>query len=127
MRKKCPKEKLEQTFARLGDIENVSVAPDGRGFGLVRFKTPKSVRHAMEAYKRGDIIVYEVEVTVKLLKSYASSPNNSANNLRLLGPLPGSERPDVRQEGGEGNGRAARGKETHPGAEARSEHQIFSL
>eukprot|EP00587_Corethron_hystrix_P015683 CAMPEP_0113305910 /NCGR_PEP_ID=MMETSP0010_2-20120614/5367_1 /TAXON_ID=216773 ORGANISM="Corethron hystrix, Strain 308" /NCGR_SAMPLE_ID=MMETSP0010_2 /ASSEMBLY_ACC=CAM_ASM_000155 /LENGTH=39 /DNA_ID=CAMNT_0000160461 /DNA_START=210 /DNA_END=326 /DNA_ORIENTATION=- /assembly_acc=CAM_ASM_000155 len=38
----------------------------------------------MEVYKRGNIIVYKVEVTVKLLKFYAGSPHNSANNMRLL-------------------------------------------
>ena len=56
--------------------------------GLACFKTPKLVRLTMEAYKHGDIVVYKVEVTVKLLKFYAGSSHNSTNNMRLLDPPP---------------------------------------
>jgi len=82
----------------------------------------------MEVYKRGNIVVYKVEVTVKLLKFYAGSLHNSANNMRLLDPPPlGLQRPDIQQEGAERNDRAARKEEAYLGAEAQTEHQIFSL
>jgi len=87
MVKKCPnlKEILMEVFGRYGDIEDASVAPYNRGFGIVRYKTPKSVRHAMEVYRSGEIEVQDVEVTVSLLKSFALSPHTNLGNVLNTG------------------------------------------
>lgn len=69
MRKKVTKEDVVEAFNEFGDIEGAAVSPNSRGFGLVRYHSTKSVQRAMERHRTGEIVVQDVAVTIKVLKS----------------------------------------------------------
>jgi len=60
---------LVETFQVFGDIEGASIAPNNRGFGFVRFVSPKSVQRALERFRISEIEVQDVSVMIKSLKS----------------------------------------------------------
>jgi len=69
MRKTVKKEDVRKAFAEFGEIEDAAVSAFERGFGLVRFKSPKSVQRAMDKFRSEEIVVQDVAVMVKVLKS----------------------------------------------------------
>jgi len=69
MRKTVKKEDVRKAFAEFGEIEDAAVSAFERGFGLVRFKSPKSVQRAMDKFRTEEIVVQDVAVMVKVLKS----------------------------------------------------------
>jgi hypothetical protein len=60
---------LRSAFSEFGEIEAAAVAANRRGFGLVRFKSLKGVSAAMSKYRMGEIVVQDVAVMIKVLKS----------------------------------------------------------
>lgn len=60
---------LMEAFKPFGEIESAAIAPSNRGFGYVRFVSPKSVHRAFERLRVSEIEVQDVEVTIKGLKS----------------------------------------------------------
>ena len=62
-------ETLVQTFRELGEIENAAMASKSRGFGLVRYKWTKSVTAVMQKHRHDEIIIQDVAVTVRVLRS----------------------------------------------------------
>lgn len=60
---------VSDAFKVFGEIENVAVTPNERGFGLVRYRTAESAQIALSRFRRGEIIVQDNAVSVKLLKS----------------------------------------------------------
>jgi RNA recognition motif-containing protein len=73
LRKTVTTNHLETTFREFGDIDEAAVASDARGFGLVRFLSPQSAVRAMNTFRESEIVVQDVAVTVKVLKS--DTPN----------------------------------------------------
>jgi len=59
---------LVDTFKSFGDIEGAAIAPNNRGFGFVRFVSPKSVYRALERFRISEIEVQDVSVMIKSLK-----------------------------------------------------------
>jgi hypothetical protein len=58
MRKKVSTKDLVGAFKEFGDIEDAAVSPNSRGFGVVRFSSPKSVQCAsLQQYRTGEIVV----------------------------------------------------------------------
>lgn len=79
LRKNVTKAHLEAAFIEFGDIEEAAVASDARGFGLVRFLSPQSAHRTMNKFREGEIVVQDVAVMVKVLKSdggYAATGNS---------------------------------------------------
>ncbi|KAL9191224.1 hypothetical protein ACHAXT_000930 [Thalassiosira profunda] len=62
---------LVDAFNPFGDIEGAAIAPSNRGFGFVRFVSPKSVQRAMERFRISEIEVQDVSVMIKSLKADA--------------------------------------------------------
>lgn len=59
---------LVETFSAFGEIEGAAIAPSNRGFGFVRFISPKSVQRALERFRISEIEVQDVSVMIKPLK-----------------------------------------------------------
>lgn len=59
---------LVETFTLFGDVEGAATAPNNRGFGFVRFVSPKSVDRALERFRISEIEVQDVSVMIKSLK-----------------------------------------------------------
>lgn len=70
MQKKIKKHKMLKVFQEFGDVVESAVSPNERGFGLVRYKSPKSTGKAMERFRVGEIVVQDVAVIIKVLKSH---------------------------------------------------------
>jgi len=68
MRKKVSRRDVSEAFTIFGEIESVSVTSNQRGFGLVRYRTVDSAQRALDQFRRGEIIVQDVAVMIKLLK-----------------------------------------------------------
>lgn len=69
LRKNVTKSDLETTFSEFGPIDEAAVAARSRGFGLVRFISPQSVQRAMTKFIQKEIVVQDVAVMVRILKS----------------------------------------------------------
>lgn len=64
---------LVDAFMLFGEIEGAAIAPCNRGFGFVRFVSPKSVQRALERFKISEIEVQDVSVMIKPLKADADA------------------------------------------------------
>jgi hypothetical protein len=96
MRKTEKKDMLHAAFRPFGEIEGAAVAPGERGFGLVRFRKPKTVLAVMAQYNRSEIVVNDVAVTVKVLKSTDNQwDQNGRNPSRDASPAPLSRTPSA--------------------------------
>jgi len=62
---------LVETFKEFGTIEGAAIAPSNRGFGFVRFHSPKAVQKALEQFRVSEIEVQDVSVMIKSLKADA--------------------------------------------------------
>ena len=69
MRKTATKLDLMAGFSEFGEINDASVSSNARGFGLVRFESPKAVQSALAKFRREEIVVQDVAVTIKVLSS----------------------------------------------------------
>lgn len=68
MRKKATKKDMVEAFREFGEIEDAAVSSNSRGFGLVRYRSPKSVQRAMNRFRTGEIVVQDVAIMIKVLK-----------------------------------------------------------
>jgi len=69
MRKTARTDDMLQAFQEFGEIENAAVAPADRGFGIVRYKNAKFAQRAVERFRTGEIVVQDVAVMIRILKS----------------------------------------------------------
>lgn len=76
LRKNSTKSHLEAAFREFGDIDDAAVASAARGFGLVRFLSPQSANRTMNKFREGEIVVQDVAVIVKVLKSDSGNSGN---------------------------------------------------
>lgn len=67
MRKTVAANEIVEVLDEFGDIDTAAVASGGRGFGIVRFRHPKSVDRAMRKYRTGEIVVEDVAVQLRVL------------------------------------------------------------
>mmetsp|Transcript_30148 Transcript_30148/g.66295 ORF Transcript_30148/g.66295 Transcript_30148/m.66295 type:complete len:1079 (+) Transcript_30148:95-3331(+) len=69
MRKMVEGDDVIDAFKEFGEIEDAAVSPNARGFGLVRFVSPKSVLRALDKFRKEEIVVQDVAVMIRVLKS----------------------------------------------------------
>ena len=69
MRKAVKADEVIDAFKEFGEIEDAAVSPNARGFGLVRFLSPKSVLRALDKFRKEEIVVQDVAVMIRVLKS----------------------------------------------------------
>lgn len=67
MRKTVSAPHVIKALREFGDIDAAAVASRQRGFGIVRFRNPKSADRAMRRYQSGEIVVQDVAVQMKVL------------------------------------------------------------
>jgi len=79
MRKTVTKQHVVSAFSEFGEIDDAAIAPGKRGFGIVRFQSPKSTQRAMEKFKKEEIVVQDVAVTVKVLCCSKEEPLSRTN------------------------------------------------
>lgn len=72
MRKTVTKTDVIVAFRDFGEIEDAAVSSNARGFGLVRFASTTAIQRAMNKFRKEEIVVQDVAVMVKLLKSDGS-------------------------------------------------------
>mmetsp|Transcript_13886 Transcript_13886/g.40599 ORF Transcript_13886/g.40599 Transcript_13886/m.40599 type:complete len:1190 (-) Transcript_13886:39-3608(-) len=111
MRKTVGTEEMIVSFKEFGDIEGASVSPNQRGFGLVRYRSPKSVLRAIDRFKTAEIVVQDVAVMIRVLKSEGGSISKEVQ-------YSGSNRQSAKVEVGRSSAAASRGTgmEAHHGA-----------
>jgi len=68
MRKQVTKDHIAKAFKEFGEIESAAVSSKQRGFGVVRYRSPKSVQNAMNRFRYGEIVVQDVGVMIRVLK-----------------------------------------------------------
>lgn len=88
MRKLVTRKDVLEAFREFGEIDDAAVSPNARGFGLVRYKSTKSVQRAMERFRIGEIVVQDVAVVIKVLKSDARLATINVYPPRLPPALP---------------------------------------
>ncbi|GMI32654.1 hypothetical protein TeGR_g3600 [Tetraparma gracilis] len=69
LRKTCTPQDLHDAFGAFGKISEAEVADGGRGFALVRFRSAKSADRVLSAFKRDEIVVQDVAVVIKPMRS----------------------------------------------------------
>jgi hypothetical protein len=69
-------------FKEFGENENAGVSSHKRGFGIVRYRSPKSVENAMEKFRYGEIVVQDVGVMVRVLKADNMGADSKNKNER---------------------------------------------
>jgi len=67
MRKKADATHMMAVLKEFGDIDVAAVASKQKGFGIVRFRHPKSVDRVMRRYRSGEIVIQDVAVQIKAL------------------------------------------------------------
>ena len=67
LRKTATSKDIADTFREFGEIDVAAVALKQRGFGLVRFKHPRSVDRALRKTLMDEIVVQDVAVQLKVL------------------------------------------------------------
>jgi len=72
MRKKTTSQHILEALSEFGKIDAAAVASGLRGFGIVRFRNPKSLDRAMFQYRNGEIVVQDVAIQMR-------APSTSGN------------------------------------------------
>lgn len=67
MRKTTNKKHMMDALGEFGDIDSAAMASGMRGFGIVRFRRPKSVDRALSQYRKREIVILDVSIQMKVL------------------------------------------------------------
>jgi len=73
MRKKATEKDIREAFSIFGDVSTAAVAPNERGFGILRYTSNNAVNQVMEKFRKEEVVVEDVAVQLRLIKS---GPNN---------------------------------------------------
>ena len=67
MRKTSGPSQMKAVLREFGELDTVAAASGQRGFGIVRFRNPKSVDRVMRRYRNGEIVIQDVAIQMKFL------------------------------------------------------------
>jgi hypothetical protein len=67
MRKTVSSSHIVKALREFGEIDVAAVASGQRGFGIARFRNPKSATLAIRRYRSGEIVVQDVAVQMQVL------------------------------------------------------------
>ena len=79
MRKKAIEADIRRTFSVFGDVAVAAVAPNERGFGILRFKSNNAVNRAMGKFRTEEIVVEDVAVQLIVIKAGLNSGGADEN------------------------------------------------
>jgi RNA recognition motif-containing protein len=80
MRKKATENDIRKAFSVFGDVAIAAVAPNERGFGILRFTNDDAVDRAMKAFRTEEVVVEDVAVQLRVIKPGSHSNNESREN-----------------------------------------------
>lgn len=69
LRKKATAQDIINTFSEFGPIATAAVAPNERGFGILRFKSREAVDRAMNEFRTNEVVVEDVAVQLKVIEA----------------------------------------------------------
>mmetsp|Transcript_19114 Transcript_19114/g.44395 ORF Transcript_19114/g.44395 Transcript_19114/m.44395 type:complete len:760 (-) Transcript_19114:511-2790(-) len=72
MRKKATAADIRKTFRFFGDVVTAAIAPNEKGFGILRFNSSSAVKRAMGKFRSAEIVVEDVAVHLFLIKANAA-------------------------------------------------------
>lgn len=80
MRKNVTAQDVVNSFSEFGNVSIAAVAPNERGFGILRFKNADSLDAAMKKYRKEEVVVQDVGVQLKVIRpgSVESETSNGA-------------------------------------------------
>merc|ERR1712183_548614 len=68
MRKKATENDIRKAFSVFGDVSTAAVAPNERGFGILRYRSDDAVIKAMEKFRNEEVVVEDVAVQLRVIK-----------------------------------------------------------
>ncbi|KAL3909301.1 MAG: hypothetical protein SGILL_008138 [Bacillariaceae sp.] len=68
MRKKADAQDIVEAFSEFGNVSAAAVAPNERGYGILRFKDNAAVDRAMKKFRNDQVVVQDVGVQLKVIK-----------------------------------------------------------
>ena len=82
LRKNATAQDIQRAFSKFGQVVTAEVAPNQRGFGIIRFSTDDSVNRAVQKYETdGEVVVQDVGVQLKAIRSeIIAAGNGGATN-----------------------------------------------
>jgi RNA recognition motif-containing protein len=69
MRKKATAKDIVDSFKEFGGVSTAAVAPNERGYGILRFKKVDSVDRAMKKFRKEEVVVQDVAVQLRVIQS----------------------------------------------------------
>jgi RNA recognition motif-containing protein len=80
MRKKATENDIRKAFSVFGDVAIAAVAPNERGFGILRFTNDDAVDRAMKKFRTEEVVVEDVAVQLRVIKPGSHNNNESREN-----------------------------------------------
>mmetsp|Transcript_56696 Transcript_56696/g.137871 ORF Transcript_56696/g.137871 Transcript_56696/m.137871 type:complete len:934 (-) Transcript_56696:228-3029(-) len=82
LRKNATAQDIQRAFSKFGQVVTAEVAPNQRGFGIIRFSADDSVNRAVQKYKTdGEVVVQDVGVQLKAIRpEIIAAGNGDATN-----------------------------------------------
>lgn len=77
MRKKADAQDIVEAFSEFGNVSAAAVAPNERGYGILRFKNNEAVDRAMKKFRKEEVVVQDVGVQLKVIKPGAVEDGTS--------------------------------------------------
>lgn len=79
MRKKATEDDVRKAFSVFGDVAVAAVAPNFKGFGMLRFKSSNSVDRAMKKFRTSEVVVEDVAVQLKAIQTGRNTDDTESN------------------------------------------------
>jgi len=79
MRKKATEADIRRTFSVFGDVAVAAVAPNERGFGILRFNSNNGVKRAMSKFRVEEVVVEDVAVQLVMIEAGSKIANTEKN------------------------------------------------
>ena len=80
MRKKATEDDIRKAFKVFGDVAIAAVAPNERGFGILRFRSDDAVDRAMNKFRKEEVVVEDVAVQLRVIKPGSNSNKKDSGN-----------------------------------------------
>lgn len=84
MRKKAIEADIRRTFSVFGDVAVAAIAPNERGFGILRFVSTSSVSRAMGTFRKEEVVVDDVAVQLIEIKAGLNIRNEEENGVTKI-------------------------------------------
>jgi RNA recognition motif-containing protein len=77
LRKNATGQDIYRAFSKFGQVVTAEVAPNQRGFGILRFSTEDAVNKAMDNFKTvGEVVVHDVGAQLKAIRPESQTKEN---------------------------------------------------